>query len=346
MQSDFDGVLQLFIFPHFCDADGGAEMHGLHEVRCVERFNLCEKRILTFCPIGAGKPHVRNNGHAFRCDDLFRQHFIHRDRRSKYVAADERNSGHAQKAHQRAVLAVGAVHRWENQVNVNGLGKHPRPDEVEATFERKPYGFLPRKLCFVVVLLKKSEVVHRLVGVPFPFFCYVDRPHIKLSARDERIDYRRIRGDYGDVVFCTFTAKNDGYGFLHRCIIEGKRQSRNRYFAVRMYQNPLCFRASFFAKYTRIVHAGTILKPEIVSITITARVANILSGEYIFTPVSEPIIYSAIAAVIVVMRFRPGITLNTSAIMATAYIDYIILTHARRFEETPSLQLGLLLSEN
>jgi len=53
-----------------------------------------------------------------------------------------------------------------------------------------------------------------------------------------------------------------------------------------------------------------------------------------------------IAAIMLVRKFKPGITLKTSAIMATAYIDYIILTHADRPKKSPLLRPRFLLSES
>jgi len=218
MKRDFDGVFKFALILRFGNTNRRTEMHGLHEERIPQLFHVCTIRIGIAHPLVFGKPYIRNDRHVGGGNDLFRQYFVHRDGRSEDIAADKRYVCHAQKSHEGAIFAVGAVHSGKHDIDRNAFIKHARPANLQSVFEGERDRFPRCHVLLPVGLLEETEIVHSLVAVPLPFFGNVDRPHVELSARDQGIDDRNVRGDDRDVVLGAFSSENDGDRF-HTSIV-------------------------------------------------------------------------------------------------------------------------------
>src|SRR3989344_996630 len=116
VESDFNRIQKFFFILYPRHSYRRAEVHWLHEHRHRESFCFREHCFFIFLPLRAREPYIWHDRHPFRRDDLLRQDFVHRNCRSSQITSDEGCSRHAQKAHERTVLGIGAVHGGKDNV--------------------------------------------------------------------------------------------------------------------------------------------------------------------------------------------------------------------------------------
>src|SRR3989338_1637263 len=103
----------------------------------------------------------------------------------------------------------------KNDIDGNSFRKKTGEYELKSIIEKESCLSHSSHLPFPPILFEERKIIHRFVRIPCTVLRYIHWPDFKLSTRKQGVDNRNVSGNYGNIVLCTLSSENNGYGFLH-----------------------------------------------------------------------------------------------------------------------------------